>query len=114
MLVRQGHAPAGHVNDSRLKDLPEATPSPGRALRPDMATRLDLSHGHQYPEALLDFCPEVTTEYLAAAVPLRSGNFDSAFLHADPRHPTSGFRRAVESRAIWDERISRRVEGVRR
>jgi 1-acyl-sn-glycerol-3-phosphate acyltransferase len=73
-----------------------------------------ISRGHQYPEALVDICPEVAPADLTATLALRLGELDSALLHADPRLPVPGFRRAVAGRASWDERISRWAEAVRR
>lgn len=73
-----------------------------------------ISRGHQYPEALVDICPEVAPADLAATLALRLGELDSALLDADPRLPLPGFRRAVAGRASWDERISRWAEAVRR
>lgn len=73
-----------------------------------------ISRGHQYPEAFVDISPEVAPADLPAALSSRLAELDAAILREDPRLPVPGFRRAVQGRASWDERVTRRAGLIRR
>jgi 1-acyl-sn-glycerol-3-phosphate acyltransferase len=73
-----------------------------------------ISRGHQYSEALVDICAQVSPAEFPAALAAAVRELDAALLSVDPRLPVPGFRRTVPGRASWDERISRWADVVRR